>query len=376
MTDIKWICIKSASKLTGRQPRTIRYHIQKFKETNPSIKELKESFKYIKDIHNQSMLMINEAFIFELYPSLKMGVPKDENNKPINLKNYKQKLVEFNYNLKDKQYFSYKYYFFKDIKEVIKVQILKVETKGVFGEDCLKDISLLNRLYKTEYSTDEVSNNYQVLFNENLLPKKIIKLYRLNMYNCYNKDLKENILNNRILFHLYGYGFNNILCYSISFDDFFKLDFKNLSQYFIYNFQNITNIDLEKISKDKLKYKLNEFVTNYYLDKYEKTKEYYIELEKLERYNEKIDNKYLKNISKTKTYLMKNKLNGLYKIGKSINPKYREQTLQSQEPEIEMVKVWEEDIENVLHTKYKKHRKRGEWFKLNKVQVKHICTKY
>jgi hypothetical protein len=86
-------------------------------------------------------------------------------------------------------------------------------------------------------------------------------------------------------------------------------------------------------------------------------------------------NKY-KKARKYKTYLMKNKLNGLYKIGKSINPKYREKTLQSQEPEIEMVKVWQKDIENDLHFKYKKYRKRGEWFKLNKTQVKHICTKY
>lgn len=312
-----------------------------------------------------------------------------KNDAPIDWDSYNQTLVKFNYNLKENEFFCYRYYYFKEIKEVIKVQAIKKQMQGLFylitnadfynenDENYLfPKINLLNKLSKTKYSTDELSNNYQVLYNENLLPKKIIKLYRIDINNSYNKDLKQNILNNRILFHLYGYGFNNILCYSISFDDFFKLDFKNLSQYFINNFQNITKINLEKISKDKLKYKLNEFVTNYYLDKYQKTKEYYIELEKIETYNKKIDNKYFKNITKTKTYLMKNKLNGLYKIGKSINPKYRERTLQSQEPEIEMVKVWEEDIENVLHTKYKKHRKRGEWFKLNKVQVKHICTKY
>ena len=34
---------------------------------------------------------------------------------------------------------------------------------------------------------------------------------------------------------------------------------------------------------------------------------------------------------------MLNTRNGYYKIGYSIQPKYREQTLQSQEPEIEMV---------------------------------------
>tara|TARA_R110002050_G_scaffold10521_1_gene35996 strand:- start:292 stop:420 length:129 start_codon:yes stop_codon:yes gene_type:complete len=38
-----------------------------------------------------------------------------------------------------------------------------------------------------------------------------------------------------------------------------------------------------------------------------------------------------------KTYLQKNTRNGLYKIGKSNNPKVREKTLQGEEPEIKMV---------------------------------------
>jgi len=78
----------------------------------------------------------------------------------------------------------------------------------------------------------------------------------------------------------------------------------------------------------------------------------------------------------TQTYLMKNKRNGLYKIGKSTMPAYRERTLQSEEPEIEMVKLWKDNIEDILHKKYHKHRVRGEWFKLNKTQVKYICTHY
>tara|TARA_R100001163_G_C5062692_1_gene199822 strand:+ start:1167 stop:2132 length:966 start_codon:yes stop_codon:yes gene_type:complete len=305
-----------------------------------------------------------------------------KNDAPIDWDSYNQTLVKFNYNLKENEFFCFKYYYFKEIKEVIKVQAVKKLMQGLFylitnadfynenDENYLfPKINLLNKLSKIKYSSDELSNNYQILFNENLLPKKIIKLYRIDINNSYSEELKQNILNNRILFHLYGYGFNNILCYSISFQDFFNLDFQNLEQYFIHNFQNITKINLAKISKNKLKHKLNQFVTDYYLYKYQQTKEYYIE-------SEKINNKYFKNISKTKTYLMKNKLNGLYKIGKSINPKYRESTLQSQEPEIQLIKVWEEDIENKLHTKYKKHRKRGEWFELNKVQVKYICTKY
>jgi hypothetical protein len=84
----------------------------------------------------------------------------------------------------------------------------------------------------------------------------------------------------------------------------------------------------------------------------------------------------LKDEKKTKTYLMKDSHNNLYKIGKSINPKQRERTLQSEKPSINMVKVWNRDIERDLHKLYKDYRIRGEWFRLNKIQVKYICTNY
>ena len=54
----------------------------------------------------------------------------------------------------------------------------------------------------------------------------------------------------------------------------------------------------------------------------------------------------------------------------------REKTLQSEEPDIVMVKTWDEDIENKLHIEYKDYRVRGEWFELSKAQVKYICTKH
>ena len=77
-----------------------------------------------------------------------------------------------------------------------------------------------------------------------------------------------------------------------------------------------------------------------------------------------------------KTYLMKDNLTKLYKIGRSNNPLNRERTLQSEKPSIKMVKVWSENIEKKLHKEYSNYRIRGEWFKLTKVQVKYICTKY
>ena len=75
-------------------------------------------------------------------------------------------------------------------------------------------------------------------------------------------------------------------------------------------------------------------------------------------------------------YLMKDKANGLYKIGKSINPKYRERTLQSEKPSIEMVFHAHEcgDFnERSLHLRYADRRKRGEWFQLEPAQVRFIC---
>ena len=75
-------------------------------------------------------------------------------------------------------------------------------------------------------------------------------------------------------------------------------------------------------------------------------------------------------------YLMKDKANGLYKIGKSINPKCRERTLQSEKPSIKMVFTMPEREgfnERSLHREYAECRKRGEWFDLTLAQVRFIC---
>lgn len=44
----------------------------------------------------------------------------------------------------------------------------------------------------------------------------------------------------------------------------------------------------------------------------------------------------------------------------------REKTLQAEEPDIAILKLWEKDMafEKHLHKKYIKQRVRGEWFKL------------
>ena len=69
----------------------------------------------------------------------------------------------------------------------------------------------------------------------------------------------------------------------------------------------------------------------------------------------------------TKVYVMIDKNTGYYKIGKSTNPKFRERTLQSEKPTIEMIfnKEAKHRNEKKLHEMFKENRIRGEWFDLN-----------
>jgi hypothetical protein len=84
----------------------------------------------------------------------------------------------------------------------------------------------------------------------------------------------------------------------------------------------------------------------------------------------------LKPIAERKTYLIKDLGTGLYKIGFSSNPIKREKTLQSEKPNIKMIKVFDKNIEKELHLNYKDFRVRGEWFNLNNIQIRYICTHY
>ena len=75
-------------------------------------------------------------------------------------------------------------------------------------------------------------------------------------------------------------------------------------------------------------------------------------------------------------YLMRDNSNGYHKIGISNTPEYREKTLQSEKPSIEMLACKKfptrkiaEAIESALHTAYSQQRVRGEWFNLNDEDV-------
>lgn len=70
-------------------------------------------------------------------------------------------------------------------------------------------------------------------------------------------------------------------------------------------------------------------------------------------------------------YLMRNQRNGFTKIGFSVQPRYREKTLQAEEPEIELLESWSgtRATEWLLHTKFAAKRVRGEWFRLDDYDV-------
>jgi len=93
-----------------------------------------------------------------------------------------------------------------------------------------------------------------------------------------------------------------------------------------------------------------------------------LEINKTEFYKDFFNNRYLKEIQEDyeHIYLMLNSRNGLIKIGQSKIPKFREKTLQSDEPEIHLISLWKAPkiVEKELHTEFKDKRKRGEWFSL------------
>jgi hypothetical protein len=78
-------------------------------------------------------------------------------------------------------------------------------------------------------------------------------------------------------------------------------------------------------------------------------------------------------------YLMVDTTNNFYKIGISNHPEYRERTLQSEKPTIEMIcckkfptRELGRFFEQSLHRLYSSKRIRGEWFNLDETDVRHL----
>ena len=74
------------------------------------------------------------------------------------------------------------------------------------------------------------------------------------------------------------------------------------------------------------------------------------------------------------TYIMYDQISGFYKIGKSINPEFREKTLSSQTPQIKLINKCLESIvsERYLHSLFSNKNVRGEWFNLEMDEIEHI----
>lgn len=97
-------------------------------------------------------------------------------------------------------------------------------------------------------------------------------------------------------------------------------------------------------------------------------------LNKNEEHKLKYPNLFKSIKSRSNIYLIKNNRNGYIKIGKSSNPKKREKTLQSEEPELELIFTLNASLltETELHIKFNSKRVRGEWFNLTDEDVNYI----
>ncbi len=75
-----------------------------------------------------------------------------------------------------------------------------------------------------------------------------------------------------------------------------------------------------------------------------------------------------------KIYLMNDMRNGFIKIGFSKEPKFREKTLQSEVPEVEIICFFDGSLadEKTLHGFFYEKRVRGEWFNLDSNDMKYI----
>lgn len=76
------------------------------------------------------------------------------------------------------------------------------------------------------------------------------------------------------------------------------------------------------------------------------------------------------------TYLMTDSNTGYTKIGRSINPKKRERTLQSEKPTITLLAVTEGDIEHKLQQFFTDSHIRGEWYDLTEKEIDFIIDSY
>ena len=76
----------------------------------------------------------------------------------------------------------------------------------------------------------------------------------------------------------------------------------------------------------------------------------------------------------TKTYLIKDTSTGLIKIGKSKNPKNRLKMLSLANMNLELIHVFDFNIENYLHREFKNNNVGGEWFSVSAEEVINLVS--
>lgn len=227
-----------------------------------------------------------------------------------------------------------------------------------FFEDIYKYLKDIYDDWETEYENDDI------FFQFNCFVLDVCK-YRANRHKIleqlgYTDELLEeedmwDIANNEYEDNLYYYVINE--------DRLLKV----LENIYFYMSRNL--LYLESIINTKAEEKKNIIEMLSSIDNLEKLSSYSFYKKKE---NKKKENK----IQTQKSYIIKDKNTGLYKIGKSNNPKNREKTLQAEKPTYELIKIFNKNWETHLHKKYKQQRLRGEWFNLSKIQIEYICRHY
>ena len=223
-----------------------------------------------------------------------------------------------------------------------------------------KDYLILRHPSK-DYMLD-VGDKFYILFENNEVLEFEIEKKSFHLYNSLSDTYKQ-VYENRILLY--------------------KEDLESLSQNTIKDWRILCsgNRKIEGMSsfgnghnyenKENLQIALKKLFVDYY--KIVNGIENYEPLSKLVFINE---------VSLTEVchlYLMKDLSNGYYKIGISNNPEYREKTLQSEKPTIELItskgfsnRKIALAFENSLHKSYENKRLRGEWFELTEREITEI----
>lgn len=160
---------------------------------------------------------------------------------------------------------------------------------------------------------------------------------------------------------------------TLSDQDIKALSSKKVIKWQLINEEGVVLIELDFPSR---KDQLDDFKRKIFLDFFVRYLSLYNEIkaDECEEINEVVESN-----KSCYVYLMVDTTNNFHKIGISNNPKYREHTLQSDKPTIELLcakeyptRIIAEAIELALHKAFSNKRIRGEWFNLDASDIDEI----